>query len=164
MSQLFDGPKRSNKTGTYSLNAASTETRGGGEEEEEGRGAGTGIAKHKSKSKKVQRGKKKGVETLMVVYYGRTTESIGAITVIDSATYADVRALIRPLIDSYYHRLKEVEGWEGRHVDDGFSDKSDAFSIPDAQGNVVPKELEFVRCFCALRCLHFLTSSYLCAL
>lgn len=80
----------------------------------------------------------------MAVLYGRATESIGAVTIIDSATYADVRALIRPLIESYYNRLKEVDGWQGKHVDDGFADKSDAFFIPDPEGNIVPRELEFV--------------------
>jgi hypothetical protein len=160
--QLFDGPKRATKAGAYAVKsteeAQDEEAEGGDGADERAVAAARGTGVGKGKKKKVQRGKKKGVETLMVVYYGRSTESIGAITVIDSATYADVRMLIRPLIEAYYRRLREVEGWENRHVDDGFSDKSDAFSIPDPQGIVVPKELEFVRYeSCACFCLPFLT-------
>lgn len=86
--------------------------------------------------------------TVITVSYGPRTEVLGTIRVPDSASYANVRLMIRPLVSEYYERLRRSADSLGPNevkVEDS-RDMTDAFRIVDPYDIIVELEAEGVSC------------------
>lgn len=113
-----------------------------------------------SKSKSTRRRKHAEAEkgSVITVSYGPRTVVLGTINVPESASYADVRKLINPLVKNYFDNLKKSAEESGDYFPDVSGDKTDAFRMVDPDNLVLSREAEVVR-YCFFRFLRFLEYS-----
>lgn len=100
-----------------------------------------------SKGARRRKNAKEEEGTVITVSYGPRTVILGTIRVPTSASYANVRGLIHPLVAEYYERLKQSadEIVPGDNVfRDTAGDMTDAFRMVDPYNVVVDREAEGV--------------------
>lgn len=115
----------------------------------------------KAKARRKNRDPEDEEGTILTVSYGPRSEVLGTIKVSESASYANVRKLIHPLVAIYYERLKKsgddmISG--DAPFQDTAGDRTDAFRMVDPYDVVVDRESEGVSSnarLCIMNLTHF---------